>query len=142
LTVAEIADLIQEDLDDDVRDPDYEDKTANDSSSSSDTNSNFSDDDAEKMEVHRGELRVYLDPPKERPDAVSDADSGKQLLFLRHKAQSFSPIVIFFFVSSPKKDKRYVVSRVAEPHHFYAAPDPAPGKNFDAAPDLTLLYTV
>jgi hypothetical protein len=26
---------------------------------------------------------------------------------------------------------------VAEPHHFYAvpAPDPAPGKNFDAAPD-------
>jgi hypothetical protein len=24
---------------------------------------------------------------------------------------------------------------VAEPHHFYAAPAPAPGKNFDAAPD-------
>jgi hypothetical protein len=24
---------------------------------------------------------------------------------------------------------------VAEPHHFYAAPDPAPGKNFDAALD-------
>jgi hypothetical protein len=23
---------------------------------------------------------------------------------------------------------------VAEPHYFYAAPDPAPGKNFDAAP--------
>jgi hypothetical protein len=23
---------------------------------------------------------------------------------------------------------------VAEPHHFYAAPYPAPGKNFDAAP--------
>jgi hypothetical protein len=23
---------------------------------------------------------------------------------------------------------------VAEPHHFYAAPAPAPGKNFDAAP--------
>jgi hypothetical protein len=28
-------------------------------------------------------------------------------------------------------------SSVAEPHHLYAAPapDPAPGKNFDAAPD-------
>jgi hypothetical protein len=23
---------------------------------------------------------------------------------------------------------------VAEPHHFYAAPAPVPGKNFDAAP--------
>jgi hypothetical protein len=35
---------------------------------------------------------------------------------------------------------------VAEPHHFYAAPDPAPGKNFDAAPAApapapTLLYS-
>jgi hypothetical protein len=28
----------------------------------------------------------------------------------------------------------YVLFSVAEPHHFYAAPDPAPGKNFDAAP--------
>jgi hypothetical protein len=28
---------------------------------------------------------------------------------------------------------------VAEPHHFYAAP--APGKNFDAAPAPTLLYS-
>jgi hypothetical protein len=27
-----------------------------------------------------------------------------------------------------------VRNSVAEPHHFYAAPDPAPGKNFDAAP--------
>jgi hypothetical protein len=35
---------------------------------------------------------------------------------------------------------------VAEPHNFYAAPDPAPGKNFDAAPAApapapTLLYS-
>jgi hypothetical protein len=28
---------------------------------------------------------------------------------------------------------------VSEPHHFYAAP--APGKNFDAAPAPTLLYS-
>jgi hypothetical protein len=32
-----------------------------------------------------------------------------------------------------------VFSIVAEPHHFYAAP--APGKNFDAAPAPTLLYS-
>jgi hypothetical protein len=34
---------------------------------------------------------------------------------------------------------------VAEPHHFYAAPTPAPGKNFDANPAPasapTLLYS-
>jgi hypothetical protein len=29
----------------------------------------------------------------------------------------------------------------AEPHHFYAALDPAPGKNFDPAPAPTLLYS-
>jgi hypothetical protein len=36
-----------------------------------------------------------------------------------------------------------VVSSVAEPHNFYAAPDPAPGVNFDAAPAPapTLLYS-
>jgi hypothetical protein len=28
---------------------------------------------------------------------------------------------------------------IAEPHHFYEAP--APGKNFGAAPALTLLYS-
>jgi hypothetical protein len=35
------------------------------------------------------------------------------------------------------------LNSVAEPHHFYAAPapDPAPGKNFDAAPAPTLLYS-
>jgi hypothetical protein len=36
-----------------------------------------------------------------------------------------------------------VYSSVAEPHHFYVAPAPATGKNFDAAPALapTLLYS-
>jgi hypothetical protein len=39
-----------------------------------------------------------------------------------------------------------VLSSVAEPHHFYAAPAPvpAPGENFDAAPAApapTLLYS-
>jgi hypothetical protein len=38
-----------------------------------------------------------------------------------------------------------VVFSVAEPHHFYAAPALAPGKNFDAAPAPapapTLLYS-
>jgi hypothetical protein len=32
-----------------------------------------------------------------------------------------------------------VINSVAESHHFYAALDPAPGKNFDAAPAPTLL---
>jgi hypothetical protein len=38
--------------------------------------------------------------------------------------------------------KNYLISSVAEPHHFYAAP--APGENFDAAPAApapTLLYS-
>jgi hypothetical protein len=42
--------------------------------------------------------------------------------------------------------KKYIISSVAEPHHFYAAP--ARGKNFDAAPApadpapaSTLLYS-
>jgi hypothetical protein len=40
----------------------------------------------------------------------------------------------------PTADKKNMVSNsVAEPHHFYAAP--APGKNFDAAPASTLLYS-
>jgi hypothetical protein len=33
-----------------------------------------------------------------------------------------------------------VLTSVAEPHNFYAAP--APGENFDAAPAPTLLYSV
>jgi hypothetical protein len=37
------------------------------------------------------------------------------------KCNSFLPIQLIFSAS------------VAEPHHFYAAPDPALGKNFDAA---------
>jgi hypothetical protein len=32
-----------------------------------------------------------------------------------------------------------IFTSVAEPHHFYAAP--APGKNFDAAPTPTLLFS-
>jgi hypothetical protein len=54
--------------------------------------------------------------------------------------------------SSIKIELKYIchnsLNSVAEPHHFYAAPDPAPGKNFDAAPDPaatapapTLLYS-
>jgi hypothetical protein len=37
-----------------------------------------------------------------------------------------------------------VFSSVAEPHHFYAAPAPVPGKNLDAAPAPapTLLYSI
>jgi hypothetical protein len=36
-----------------------------------------------------------------------------------------------------------VLTSVAEPHHFYAAPAPAPGKNLDAAPAPapTLLFS-
>jgi hypothetical protein len=42
----------------------------------------------------------------------------------------------------PKANSASVSTSVAEPHHFYAAPalDPAPDKNFDAAPAPTLLY--
>jgi hypothetical protein len=32
-----------------------------------------------------------------------------------------------------------ILSSVAEPHHYYAAP--APGKNFDVAPAPSLLYS-
>jgi hypothetical protein len=32
--------------------------------------------------------------------------------------------------------------RLAETHHFYAAPASAPGKNFDAAPAPTLLCSI
>jgi hypothetical protein len=35
-----------------------------------------------------------------------------------------------------------VILNVAEPHHFYAAPAPAPGENFDAAPALALAPTL
>jgi hypothetical protein len=35
--------------------------------------------------------------------------------------------------------KYFVFGSVAEPHHFFAAP--ALGKNFDAAPAPTLLYS-
>jgi hypothetical protein len=33
------------------------------------------------------------------------------------------------------------LNSVAEPHHFCAAPAPAPDKYFDAAPDPILLFT-
>jgi hypothetical protein len=45
-------------------------------------------------------------------------------------------------------EKAFITTSVAEPHHFYADPAPAPGENFDAAPVLaapapapTLLYS-
>jgi hypothetical protein len=41
----------------------------------------------------------------------------------------------YFFLLLNKVD--FPKIRVAEPHHFYAAP--APGENFDAAPAPTLL---
>jgi hypothetical protein len=37
--------------------------------------------------------------------------------------------------------EKKVLTSVAEPHHFYAAPAPAPGENFEAAPAPTLLYS-
>jgi hypothetical protein len=47
-----------------------------------------------------------------------------------------------------KKEPVVVMISVVEPHHFYAAPAPDPGKNFDAASDPaapapapTLLYS-
>jgi hypothetical protein len=47
--------------------------------------------------------------------------------------------VVSFGVSASAALKVAVLSSVAEPHHFYAAP--APGINFDAAPAPTLLYS-
>jgi hypothetical protein len=51
-------------------------------------------------------------------------------------------------ITKTYKHKTSIITTVAEPHHFYAAlaPDPAPGKNFDAAPAPaapapTLLYS-
>jgi hypothetical protein len=45
-----------------------------------------------------------------------------------------------------KAEEKIVLTSVAEPHHFYATPAPAQGKNFDAAPAApapapTLLYS-
>jgi hypothetical protein len=44
-----------------------------------------------------------------------------------------------WFLPSPFVNLLLLSDSVAEPHHFYAAP--APGKNFDAAPAPTLLYS-
>jgi hypothetical protein len=53
------------------------------------------------------------------------------IIFMRkEKIMRYSPISLACTVP-------YVLNSVAEPHHFYAAPD----KNFDAAPAPTLLYT-
>jgi hypothetical protein len=61
----------------------------------------------------------------------------------RHDSQIFSEILmqsIFQTLFLSKNCIKFLVSSsVAKPHHFYAAP--APGKNFDAAPAPTLLYS-
>jgi hypothetical protein len=50
-------------------------------------------------------------------------------------------------IKIPVEDKKMNFAKfifntsVAELHHFYAAPDLAPGKNFDPAPAPTLLYS-
>jgi hypothetical protein len=49
---------------------------------------------------------------------------------------SFYGVMQFFLPTMPAA---FSLTSVAEPHHFYAAP--APGKNFDAAPAPTLLYS-
>jgi hypothetical protein len=55
-------------------------------------------------------------------------------LFKKHKMQKLVLTYVRF-----KFWLSCVLRSVAEPHHFYAAP--APGKNFDAAPAPTLLYS-
>jgi hypothetical protein len=59
-------------------------------------------------------------------------------------------MILLYFVAVLKNTvlSKLLFYSVAEPHNFYAAPapDPAPGENFDAAPDpaapaSTLLYS-
>jgi hypothetical protein len=57
---------------------------------------------------------------------------------------SGSGIRPFFWPEDQGSGKKIFHPDVVEPHHFYAAPDPALDKNFDAAPlapDPTLLYS-
>jgi hypothetical protein len=63
LSVAEIADLIADEVEDEDMDPDYVDEEG-DGKSDSD-----SDSDAE------GEVRVFIAPPIEKAEAVTDSDS-------------------------------------------------------------------
>jgi len=83
LTTNQIADLV-DDLDDDYRDPDYEEEKDSDVDMFEDSG----DEDEEEEEgvnldvVRRHEqpseeIRIYMDPPIERADGDTDRDSGK-----------------------------------------------------------------
>ena len=93
LSVAEIADLVDE-LDDSDADPDYMEQGQDVDSSASDQEN---DDNSlplglETKSTRVGpEYQVYMEPPVERPEADTDKDSGKK------------KIMIFFIVADLKQ---------------------------------------
>jgi hypothetical protein len=89
--VAEIADNLAEDVDDDFRDPDYAESDS-DSGSGSD-----SEDEAGGEDEERGEVRVYMQPPVERADADTDVDSGRFVCLCAYCLSFYTPVVPVFF---------------------------------------------
>ena len=89
LTTHQISDMF-EDIDDSDNDPDYvESDNDKDEEDSDEEEVVHADDEdgavGEEPVVGRedhGELRVYMDPPVERPEAESDRDSGNSLYFI------------------------------------------------------------
>jgi hypothetical protein len=68
LTTNQIVDLMEE-LDDSDQDPNYEEEETIDSEEEEDAVGRWS--------KPTPEIRVYMDPPAERPDGDTDRDSGK-----------------------------------------------------------------
>lgn len=90
LTTAEIADFF-ENPDDDVRDPDFVVTSEEEDSSEEDNDSDApvaDDQDPDgKCNDLQGEVRVYMQPPVERPDGDTDRDSG-------NKCASYIPVPV------------------------------------------------
>jgi hypothetical protein len=78
LTTNQIADLM-EDLDGSDQDPNYEEEMEDSDSGEEEDNATVG-----RWSKPAPEVRVFMDPPVERPDGDTDKDSGKkamQLLF-------------------------------------------------------------
>ena len=84
LSVAEIADLVDE-LDDSDVDPDYTEKDADMDSSASEQEEDGLPLGLEAQSTKIGpEYRVYMEPPVERAEADSDKDSGKKNIIFKN----------------------------------------------------------
>jgi len=83
LSTYEISQLVEYDGDNSDVDPDYVEEQNNSSSSSDEQDDNELDmvARASRMSSAEPEIRVYMDPPVERPDGDTDKDSGKFIFF-------------------------------------------------------------